>query len=97
MTDPANDPPQPVDSGASALARLLAVAERFSGISVERRRTEKNWPAQWRINVYTSKNERSAYRIERWGRSADEAAQEVLDAIAIADRATGRAGATGAR
>lgn len=67
----------------TAVDTLLSM-RRFAGATIDYRR-DAGWPAPCRANLYTSKNERSAYRLERFGATAEEAAQAVLDEVARLD------------
>lgn len=44
-----------------------------------------SWPGPYRAQLYANKNQRSAYRIERYGETAEDAAKAVLNEVARLD------------
>lgn len=67
--------------------QLEALGNRFAGVDLSYRRDRPSeWPASWRARLVTSKNERSDYRLERYGETADAAMASLMLAVEEQDR-----------
>lgn len=70
-------------------ARMANLCDRFEGVDIMCRRSA-NWPnGPWRARLVCSKNERADYRIVAYGRSQEEAEENLLMAVYQADQAAG--------
>lgn len=69
-----------------ALARVLEIAGRLTGVDIKHRKHGTNWPAPWRVRLLTSKNERAHLRLTCFGSTLEAACEALLAAVAAADR-----------
>lgn len=77
--------PMAVGAGLTTIGLLEAMAERFQGVDLQRRRSTScsagAWPSPWRARLRTSKNERREYRMTVYADTADDAIMALYKAV----------------
>lgn len=79
----------------NALQQLEYLGNRFHGADLSFRRKGTDWPAPWRARLHATKNERSDYRIQSFGNTAEEAIARLVASVESVETTTPNAALTG--
>lgn len=72
----------------NALQQLEYLGNRFHGADLSFRRKGTDWPAPWRARLHATKNERSEYRIQSFGNTAEEAIARLVASVESVETTT---------
>lgn len=70
----------------SYLDVVMALGHRFSGVSIDYRRTATEWPMPVRVRLVTSKRWRQAYAVPVYGMTVEEACKALVGRVAELDQ-----------